>query len=535
MPGEFVAADVRRLKSNLKDQSLVTSTLRSTATEDGSAATGNLQSRDVAAPGEPEGEAQGLSVRHLWKLLSKKQFIRFHIQVESPPLMTTSIQLRRIFCVAVLLCGAGHYSLEAAPAAGVERFYIGTSTSSGGSLGIYQSSLNLVTGTFGATNLAATMTSPTFIALTPDHRFLYAADHDANWVAAYSVNPTNGNLTFLNQQSSQGSGACHVAVDGTGRNVVVANYTSGSVTAYPIQTNGQLGAATAHIQDPGASPHAHCTTFDASNHFAFVCDLGLDQVRAYVFDPVAGTLDTNTLVITPFTTGAGPRHMTFDWQYQRAYVICEVNSTIVAFNYNPTNGVLTPFQTNSTLPAGYTGANTAAEIAVHPTGKFLYGSNRTHNSIVVFAINPTNGSLTLVQHQATGNIPRHFAIDPTGAFCIVANQNSNSILLYSINPQTGQLTATGQSLTVSKPYCVVPYIVQLPQPALTGYPTADSNLQLNISNSLDLLTYQLYQATVLSTNTTWNLLTTGDRGQTNFVLTNLLDEAFLRAKVLTSY
>jgi 6-phosphogluconolactonase len=324
-------------------------------------------------------------------------------------------------------------------------------------------------------------------------------------------------------------------VDGGGRHVVVANYTSGSVTAYPIQTNGQLGVATAHIQHPGTSPHAHCTTFDASNHFAFVCDLGLDQVRAYVFNPAAGTLDTNSTVITPFTTGAGPRHMTFDLQYQRAYVICEVNSTIVAFNYNPTNGLLTPFQTNSTLPAGYTSANSAAEIAVHPSGKFLYGSNRGHNSVVAFAINPTNGSLTLVQHQATGNIPRHFAIDPTGAFCIVANQNSNNILLYSINPQTGQLTATGQSLTVSKPVCILPFIVQPPQPVLTGCPTADSNLQLNISNSLDLLTYQLYQTSSLTTGMTWDLLMTGNRGQTNFVLSNLLAAAFFRVRVLTNY
>ena len=161
--------------------------------------------------------------------------------------------------------------------------------------------------------------------------------------------------------------------------------------------------------------------------------------------------------------------MTFDPQCKRAYVICETSSTIIGFNYNPTNGTLSAFQTVSTLPAGFSGANTTAEIAVHPSGKFVYGSNRGYNSIVVFTVNPTDGTLTQVQQQATGTTPRNFAIDPTGAFCIVANQDSNNVLLYSIHPQTGLLTATGQSLAVSKPVCILPLIID--PPVITQQPS----------------------------------------------------------------
>jgi 6-phosphogluconolactonase len=227
-------------------------------------------------------------------------------------------------------------------------------------------------------------------------------------------------------------------VDRSGRNVIVANYNGGSVTVFPIQTDGRLGTATSHIQHPGTSPHAHCVTIDAANHFAFVCDKGLDQVRSYVFDPVAGTLITNTTLITFVAAGSGPRHMVFDPQYQRAYVICETASTIIGFNYDATNGVLTAFQTVSTLPPPGFSGNTGAEVAVHPSGRFLYGSNRGRNTIVVYTIDQADGTLAPVQQQATGATPRNFAIDPTGAFCLVAGQSSNDLRLYTIDPQSGE-------------------------------------------------------------------------------------------------
>jgi 6-phosphogluconolactonase len=374
------------------------------------------------------------------------------------------------------------------------------------------------------------------LALTPDRRFLYAVNEGGGTVGAFSVNPTNGVLKLLNQRSSNGGSPAHVVVDPSGRNVIVANYGGGSVTVFPILTNGQLGVATAHVQHPGTGPLAHCTALDASNHFAFVCDKGLDQVRSYIFDPVAGTLVTNNPPFVSVTRGSGPRHMTFDPQYKRAYVICELSSTIVGFNYDATNGVLTAFQTVSTLPPGGTNVvNTTAEIAVHPSGKFVYGSNRGKNTIAVFSVNADDGTLTPVQQQPTGRTPRNFAIDPTGAFCIVAGQDSNDIRLYTIDPESGQLTDTGKKLSVPMPVCIVPFILQPPQPVLTTRAAGKDIFELGIGNSLDLLTYQLYQATALFPTASWSLLATGVRGQTNFLLTNTLPLEFFQIGVLTNF
>jgi 6-phosphogluconolactonase len=327
-----------------------------------------------------------------------------------------------------------------------------------------------------------------------------------------------------------------VVVDSSGRNVIVANYGGGSVTTFPIQANGQLGAFTAHIQHPGTSPHAHCTTLDASNHFAFVCDLGLDQVRSYVFDPWTGGLTTNTALITSVPAHSGPRHLTFDPAYKRAYLICETSSTIIAFNYDSTNGVLNPFQTISTLlPDGFTNVNTTAEIAVHPSGKFVYGSNRGKNTIAVFSVNATDGTLTPVQQQPTGATPRNFAIDPTGAYCIVAGQASNDVRLYSIDQQSGSLSDTGRRLSVSSPVCILPFILEPPQPVIAARSNGAQMLALTISNSLEFLTYQLYRAPVPPPGSSWTLLATGARGQTNFVVTNSLPQEFFRVGVLTNY
>jgi 6-phosphogluconolactonase (cycloisomerase 2 family) len=262
----------------------------------------------------------------------------------------------------------------------------------------------------------------------------------------------------------------------------------------------------------------------------------LNQIRSYIFNLAAGTLVTNTTLITALPTNSGPRHMTFEPQYKRAYLICETSSTIVGYNYDPTNGVLTSFQTISTLlPGGYSGANTTAEIAVHPSGKFVYGSNRGKNSIAVFTVNPADGTLTPVQQQATGATPRNFAIDPTGAFCIVGGQASNDVRLYSINPQTGLLTDTGKAFSVPSPVCILPFILEPPQPVIYARAATPDSFELSISNTLDLLTYQVYEMPALSSGGGWNLLTTGTRGQTNFMLPYSLPQEFFRAGVLTNY
>ena len=324
-------------------------------------------------------------------------------------------------------------------------------------------------------------------------------------------------------------------MDRSGSNVLVANYNGpganngGTVSVFPIQTDGALGAATALIQDPGIS-HAHCIAIDGSNHFVFVVDLGLDQIRCFVFDPAAGTLTTNTTLITHTPAGSGPRHMTFDPQYQRAYVICQNSSAIIGFNFDSTNGILTPFQTNNP------GAGVAAEIAMHPSGKFLYGSYRGDNSIVAYTINPTNGVFTQVQHLTTDATPRHFAIDPTGAFCIVAAQDGGTIKLYSINQQTGLLTYANKVInTVASPVCILPFILRPPQPVITIGSSSSNTLAINLTNTMGLFTYQLYETPALSSGVNWNLLAVGSPGQANFTVTNTLSAEFFRAGALTNY
>jgi 6-phosphogluconolactonase len=446
----------------------------------------------------------------------------------------TSLTLRTWVLVGLLVLTSAAFSWAAVPTAGLERLYIGTYTS-GLSRGVYQSSLDLANGAVGTTNLAAATTDPSFIALHPTGSFLYAVNESGGAVVAFSVNRATGGLTKLNQQPSNGGAPCHVVVDNAGSNVLVANYSGGSVTVFPIQANGFLGAATSHIQHPGASPHAHCISLDASNQFALVCDLGLDRVFSYHFNSALGILTTNSVPWTRVPAGAGPRHLAFDPSYRRAYVICELNSTIIGFNYDVANGTLNPFQTNSSLPGGWSGQNSAAEIAVHPSGRFLYGSNRGYNSVAVFAIDSLTGGLTPVQQQSVGQTPRHFAIDPSGGYCLVACQDANSIEVYTIDPGNGRLTATAQTLKVSLPVCILPLLTRPPQPLLEFQRAPANTLELNVGNSLASLTYQIYGAGSVMPAVNWTLVATGQRGQTNFTLTNASSAGFFRASVLTNY
>src|SRR5882724_10078073 len=429
--------------------------------------------------------------------------------------MLMSSRLRQRAVLAVVFYGMEIHAFAALPAAGLERFYIGTYS---GAIYVsslnYASSTNFGTNTFGTVSTAGNNTNdpgsfqPSWVALTPSRNFLYSVDENNGTVLAYSVNPTNGVLKFINLKSSQGQTPAYIVVDRSGSNVLVANYNvpgannGGTVSVFPIQTNGALGTATALVQDPGIS-HAHCITIDGNNHFVFVTDLGLDQVRCFVFDPVAGTLTTNTTFITSVPAGSGPRHMTFDPLYQRAYLICQNSSTIIGFNYDSTNGILTPFQTNSA------GGGTSAEIAVHPSGKFLYGSYRGDNSIVVFTINPTNGVFTQVQHLTTDTTPRNFAIDPTGTFCIVASQNDGTIKLYTINQQTGVLTYANKVISVGSPVCILPFILKPPQPVAGIFSDPSNNLEINLTNTMGLFTYQLYETPLLASGMNWNLWATG--------------------------
>ena len=349
--------------------------------------------------------------------------------------------------------------------------FIGTYTGAK-SKGIYSFRLDS-SGTMSAPTLAAETPNPTFLAVHPNGRFLYAANEVGNFagkssgaVTAFAIDPKTGQLTQLNQQPSGGSGPCHLMVDPTGQNVLVANYGGGSIEVLPVAKDGRLAEPSAFVQHRGSSinrdrqsgPHAHFITTDPSDHFALTCDLGLDQVLVYRFDAAKGTLAANDPPAGAVAPGSGPRHLAFSSNDRYAYVISEMACTITAFQYDPKRGELKSFQTVSTLPSGETVRPnySTAEVALHPTGKFLYGSNRGHNSIVVFEIDRKNGRLNYVENQPTqGKTPRHFAIDPTGQYLLAENQDSDNIAGFRIDAKTGRLNPTGQLLEgIGAPVCI---------------------------------------------------------------------------------
>lgn len=349
--------------------------------------------------------------------------------------------------------------------------YFGTFAKSG-SKGIYVSKLDLATGTLSEPELAGETTSSGFLAIHPNRKFLYATgdmkppgDKGNGAVNAFAIDEKTGKLTFLNQQSSKGKGPAHVSVDSNGKCVLVANYGGGNIAALPIKADGQLAEASAFVQHTGSSVHpkrqtapfAHSINFDPANNFAFVADLGLDKILGYRFDAEKGSLVANNPPSVSVKPGAGPRHFTFHPHGQFAYVINELDCTVTAFSYDSARGALTEVQTISTLPAsdplkeGYS----TAEVQVHPSSRFLYGSNRGHDSIAVFAIDGGSGKLTEKQVESTqGKVPRNFGIDPTGQFLLAANQNSDSVVVFRIDQNTGLIKATGQKITVPMPVCV---------------------------------------------------------------------------------
>ncbi|MFN4179154.1 MAG: lactonase family protein [Armatimonadota bacterium] len=346
------------------------------------------------------------------------------------------------------------------------RVYVGTYTGKG-SKGIYAFEFNLRTAEATQPKLVAEAPNPSFIAIHPSARFIYAVNEiwgggKEGTVSAFAIQP-DGNLQFLNQQSSKGVGPCHLTVDKTGKFVLVANYGSGSVAVLPILTDGRLGEATCSIQHEGKSvnpqrqegPHAHSVNLDPVNRFAIVADLGIDKLLVYRFDAVKGILEPNDTPFVATAPGAGPRHIAFHPNGKFLYAINELNSTVTAYSYDDAKGILTELQTVSTLPEGFAGNNTTAEVQVHPTGKFLYGSNRGHDSIAIFAIDEATGKLTSVGHQSTqGKTPRNFGIDPTGTYLFAANQDSDNIVVFRIDPQTGRLEPSGRIIEVPTPVCV---------------------------------------------------------------------------------
>jgi len=346
--------------------------------------------------------------------------------------------------------------------------YIGTYTQKN-SKGIYVFRLNSSTGKLTPLGLAAETTSPSYLAIHPNHRFLYAVAEVNNFggqksgaVSAFSIDRSTGKLTLLNQVSARGSGPCHVMVDPTGKTLLVANYDSGSVAALPVGQDGRLREASAAIQHHGTSvnperqegPHAHCINNSPDNRFVLAADLGLDEVLVYRFDPARGSLAPNDPPFGKTPPGAGPRHFAFHPNGRFVYVINEIQCTASTFSYDAQRGALKLLATVSTVPKDYkvTKDDSTAEIRVHPSGKFVYGSNRGPDSIAVFSVDSTTGTLHPIEYVSTqGKTPRGFNIDPTGSYLIAGNQDSDSLVVFRIDQKTGRLTPTGQKLEAYAP------------------------------------------------------------------------------------
>jgi len=349
--------------------------------------------------------------------------------------------------------------------------YVGTYTEDGStSKGIYAYRFDSDSGQLTSIGLAAPTTNPSFLAVHPNHRFLYAVNETGNYkgqksgaVSAFAIDHTTGKLTLLNEVASGGADPCYITVDKTGKFVLVANYTGGSASVFPIRQDGGLDEASAFIQHSGhgtnpkrqEGPHAHSIDLSPDNRFAIVDDLGLDETLVYKFDAVKGTLTPNDPPFAKAAPGAGPRHFALHPNGKFGYVINEMGSTVSVFSFDAANGVLRPLQTISTLPKGFAKQNDDAEIAVHPSGKFLYASNRGHDSIAVFAIDSNDGKLKLLEYVSTkGQSPRHFEIDPAGSLLFAENEKSDSIVVFRIDARSGGLTPTGKTLDVSQPVCV---------------------------------------------------------------------------------
>jgi len=349
-------------------------------------------------------------------------------------------------------------------------FYVGTYTGRG-SRGIYRVELDMASGAWTEPVLAAETENPSFLALHPNGRVLYAVNEFGTFggaatgaVSAFAIDRTSGSLTLLGQQASGGPDPCHLTVDGTGSNVLVANYTGGSVGVLPIDAEGRLQPASAVMRHEGTGPdrarqegpHAHGIFLDAAERFALAADLGVDRIFVYRFDAAGGRLEPNDPVAVALEPGSGPRHLAWHPSGKYLYAINELRSTITAFSYDPGRGAAASFQTVTTLPDGFTGKNKAAEIVVSPDGRFLYASNRGDDSIALFAIDAASGALAPAGHVASGGrTPRHFAIDPSGRWLLVANQDSDSIVVFRLDAATGRPEQPGRPLALSNPVCIL--------------------------------------------------------------------------------
>jgi len=387
---------------------------------------------------------------------------------------------RRDLVKLLLIAGPGLLlSANAAPQKRIPNkpylVYVGTYTNKTASKGIYVYNFDPGTGKLTSLGVAAESEDPSFLAVHPSGKYLYAVneiDHfggkKSGAASAFSIDQKTGKLTLLNQVATRGAGPCHISLDKSGKFALVANYDGGSVATFPVNADGTLGEAADFVEHRGSSadkerqaaPHAHWIGTSPDNRFALAADLGLDEILIYHFNATKGTLAPNDPAFAKLNPGSGPRHLAFHPNGKFAYVLTEMEDSVTAFAYKASNGSLSPLQTVSALSMlrkDYKGPKEAAEIAVHPSGKFLYASNRAGiDTISAFSINPAKGTLQLKNEYPTmGKTPRNFAIDPTGKFLLAANQESNNIVTFRIDAITGALTPTGDPVQVPAPVCIV--------------------------------------------------------------------------------
>lgn len=344
--------------------------------------------------------------------------------------------------------------------------FVGTYTKGNKSEGVYAFRHDPATGNLTPIHQSlAKIENPSFLAAdSAKGRLFVVSETPKGQVVALRFDKESGALTLVNQQPAMGDDPCHLSVAKGGGYVLVANYSSGTFALLPVGADGSLHPATDTIHDKGTgpnkarqeAPHAHSINFDASGKLAYGCDLGIDKIMVFRPNAKTGKLVANTPGSVSIHPGGGPRHFAFHPKKRFAYAINELDCTVTAFAFEPTSGALTELQTITTLPRPFQSGDSCADIHVSPDGKFLYGSNRGHDSIAIFSINATTGKLTVVGHESTqGKTPRNFALDPTGSFLYAANQNSDSIVIFRVDKKTGKLTATGQKLSVPAPVCVL--------------------------------------------------------------------------------
>jgi 6-phosphogluconolactonase len=371
--------------------------------------------------------------------------------------------------LAGVACGTKHLGSGEQLQSHDELLYVGTYTDEGRSMGIYLVRMDRRSGELRLAGSVDAGANPSFLALHTNGRFLYAVnevdkykDTASGAVTSFAIAADTGELSRLDEELSEGAAPCYVSVDRTGRVVLVANYNGGSVALLPIQTDGSLAPASSVVKHVGSGPvadrqggpHAHCIVADPSNGFVLATDLGADRVFVYRLDLQRNSLQRVEGADAVMRPGSGPRHIAFHPTLPLVYIACELDSTVAMLRFDSARGALSPIETRSTLPAGWTGTNYPADIHIAPSGRTLYVSNRGHNSIAVFSVAAT-GTLTLDQVVSTqGDWPRNFSLDPTGRWLLVANQRSSSIIVFNRDEQSGKLTPTGHRLELPSPVCL---------------------------------------------------------------------------------